>query len=385
MKKKIKIGIVIGQMSNGGAEKQIRILSEKLADQSQYEPVVFCLSNYIQPNGSSLIKTGINFHYFNEENKKYLRKILWLIKKLKNEKCSIVYGILNTGNIYGGISAIIVGIPFISSIRNADPNLPPGIRILTHFFCQKANCVIANSDSCVISLRKNLKVTNSCVYIIPNAVQLEEINIKSRFEPRKEWGIPENAIVIGTIALLKKQKRPKFFIDVFSQFYSQFLFSRPVYFIWIGDGPEHNRVSQIIEKLPNDAKSHLLFVGARNDVVDCLKAFDLFILTSEYEGMPNALLEAMAVGLPCIATKVMGTIDVIKKTEKEIGILASSSDPQEFAKEIFGLMSDLDRMKQMGYESQEHIRENYSSEKMILAHCEVFDNVTKLNNYKEYS
>jgi glycosyltransferase involved in cell wall biosynthesis len=376
--RKRKVGLVIGQLSHGGAERQAVLLAIGLKKYSNYEPVIFCLSNNTGPHGSSLKESAVEYYYFPTHTKNYIRKILWLIDGIKKAQCCLIYGILHVGNIYGGMAASLLRLPYLTSIRSANRALPFILRSISGFFSQRANCVVANSDSCVKSLRDDIGVTNPSVVNIPNAIEVDINNLTS-FDRQMELDIPPDALVVGTVALLKAEKRPDFFIDVGLQILKE---NKCTYFVWVGDGFEKQRVLKIIDTLPEPGRNHFKFIGSRKDVWGYLKSFDLFLLTSEYEGMPNALLEAMSVGLPCVATDVVGTKDVLSAGNEgeEIGILASPSSPPEFADTVLELLTDPARMKRMGLSAQKHIQAHYSLKKMVLAHCDVFNEVLAFKN-----
>jgi glycosyltransferase involved in cell wall biosynthesis len=94
-------------------------------------------------------------------------------------------------------------------------------------------------------------------------------------------------------------------------------------------------------------------------------------LTSAYEGMPNALLEAMSAGLPSVATDVPGTRDVLNAAP-DIGILADPEHPGRFAESLVALLLDPRRMRVIGENAREYVREHHSLEEMTRRYCEVF-------------
>jgi L-malate glycosyltransferase len=376
-----KIGIVIGQLSEGGAERQVVALARGLQASSIYEPIVFSLSDYIEPNGVSLINSGIKtFYYPNHKNS--LDKLIWLIRKLKESNCALIYGILNIGNIYGGFASRLIDVPFIASIRSANPGLTWVIRILSSIMCLLANCVIANSPSCLNSLRKDLRIYHNRVSLIPNMVHMDEPDKEAVAIIRSELGISEYTKVIGCVSRLKPEKRVGFFLEM-----SHFIYlsseNKDLQFLWVGDGPEKTKIPELLEVMPDEMRTMIHFVGAKTNVSDWFSVMDIFVLTSIYEGLPNALLEAMAAGLPCIATNVSGTKDVLSVGEEGevIGILSDPNSPQNFAKDVLELLIDTESMKRIGKSAQEHVKAKYSQNKMVKAHCLVFDEV--LNHKKK--
>jgi len=185
--------------------------------------------------------------------------------------------------------------------------------------------------------------------------------------------------VVGTVANLKQQKRPLFFMDACrhadalwqSQFPDR---SGGLHFVWVGEGVERKRVMAAISGLPPGLGSRIHFPGASTDVPRCLSAFDVFVLTSAYEGMPNALLEALSAELPCVATNVPGTCDVLT-ADGDVGILADPGDPAGFARAVFGLLCDTGRMETVGRNAQQDVRAVYSIERMVSSYAALFTRV----------
>jgi L-malate glycosyltransferase len=376
--RKKKIGIVIGQLSYGGAEQQIVLLAKGLKTSLNYEPIIYCLSDHIEPFGHLLRIAGVQLHVAGDMRSK-IAKLNWLVNEFRQSNCDLIYGVLNVGNIYAGAASLILQLPLITSIRSANRSISFGIRVLTGFFMNRSACVIANSKSCIASLYDDIGVHHRLIRLIHNAVTSDKKSQDARIRLRKKFSIPLDAILIGTVALLKSEKRPEFFINICRKLYSNELDSSlsPYHFLWIGDGPEADRTSAILAELPIGISHTIHFVGARPDISDCLAAMDIFILTSAYEGMPNALLEAMASGLPCVATNVPGTRDVFANAQQgeEIGVLASNNNPEEFSKQLKKLSQNPLRMQAIGRSAKIYIKANFTPEKMIAAFQDVFTNV----------
>lgn len=167
-----RIAIVIGQLGHGGAERQVALLAKGMQQHCDFVPVVFCMSDVTEPYSSILSEAGVEWYAAPALSLPRFWRLLWLIRKLSESRYALVYGVLNAGNIYGGASALVHGIPFIGSIRSANDTLPVRYRILSGLFSKRARIVVANSPSCVISLRDVLGVQHERVCIIPNAVAL---------------------------------------------------------------------------------------------------------------------------------------------------------------------------------------------------------------------
>ena len=138
---------------------------------------------------------------------------------------------------------------------------------------------------------------------------------------RAQLGIPAEALVLGTVARLAKQKRVDKLLRVVSSM------SRDIHCIIAGDGPERSTLMQQAESIDNPARIH--FLGHRENKGDVLDALDIFVLTSDKEGLSNAMLEAMAFGLAVVSTPVSGAAEALGADANGVhaGIVTGFDEP----------------------------------------------------------
>lgn len=129
----------------------------------------------------------------------------------------------------------------------------------------------------------------------------------------------------------------------------------------VGDGPDRPQLERIAVELGID--NDLKFLGLRHDTVDLLQGCWGFVLPSRWEGMPNALLEAMACGLPCVATCVSGSEDII--TDGVNGLLVEPEDPVGLAEALRRIVEDSDLAQQLAQEARKTVVHRYQLDRMI--------------------
>jgi glycosyltransferase involved in cell wall biosynthesis len=373
-----KVGFVIGQLTCGGAERQLALLSKKLRAGSSILPVVFCLSGSTSPLGQVLTDFGVEWIHADTGLGPGLPRLFWLVRSLSRFRCDLLYGLLNVGSIYACAASTLTGAPFIASIRNADPHLPPSVRRPSALACNLARMVVANSASCLSSLRTHLGVRHNRVVVIENGVEDLRNRELERGTARARLGLPADAMVFCTLANLKPQKRPSFFIDVFKHYHA-YAESR-AHFVWQGSGPERPAVEEMWARFPANEQTYLHFLPESSTPQDLLACSDVFLLTSEYEGMPNALLEAMAAGLPCVVADVAGTRDVFSApdgTALDVCVAVPPDDPKSFAEALAELVRDPERMSALGQRAKAHVQQRFSVEKMVDRHVEVFEQLLR--------
>ncbi|MCK4513518.1 glycosyltransferase, partial [bacterium] len=134
-----------------------------------------------------------------------------------------------------------------------------------------------------------------------------------------------------------------------------------VAFLVVGDGPRRQMLTEMAKEL--EIEDAVVFAGARDDVPSLLKLMDVFVLSSLSEGSPNAVLEAMAAGLPVIATDVGGLPDIV--IDGESGILVPPGDWEALEKAITELLADPERAAAMGRMGLANAADKHDIEKVV--------------------
>jgi glycosyltransferase involved in cell wall biosynthesis len=169
---------------------------------------------------------------------------------------------------------------------------------------------------------------------IPNAINTDrfkniQINIK---EKKKSLGIPPGSTLIGSVGRLADQKGYVYFLEAAAKLLTE---NPELYFILIGDGPMAEEHKNHAHKLGID--QNVIFTGGRTDVEELLTCFDLFISSSLWEGLPTVLLEAMAAGVPIIATDIPGTNELIENNYN--GLLVEPYNSESLKSGIIKLLN----------------------------------------------
>ena len=150
---------------------------------------------------------------------------------------------------------------------------------------------------------------------------------------RRSLGYDPDQVVVGTVACLKPQKAPLDFVRAAAEAYSR---DERLRFFIAGDGPQRPAVEAEITRLGLDGVVQLL--GWRRDVVDLYHAMDVFLLTSIFEGLPRSVLQAMAAGVPVVATDVDGTPEVVRN--RQTGLLIPPARPEAAARALLEVVRD---------------------------------------------
>lgn len=182
------------------------------------------------------------------------------------------------------------------------------------------------------------------VSVVPNAVDLARFDrdtVSARAELRARYGLDERAFVIGAVARLRPQKGVTHLVQAMATVAARFPDARALI---VGDGELRADLEAQASAL--GIADRFRFVGHQTDVVAHLAAMDLFVLPSLYEGMPLAVLEAMAAGLPVVATAVDGTPEAV--IDGETGYLVPAGDTPALAAAIVRVLDDRSAAARMG-------------------------------------
>lgn len=172
----------------------------------------------------------------------------------------------------------------------------------------------------------------------------------TRARARRLLGLPPDAPVIGSVGRLDFQKCPEDLVRAVAM-----LKRRDVFTVWIGDGPFRPKVERLIAR--NGLTDRFLLLGERSDVPDLLPGLDVFAMSSLYEGIPCAVVEAMTCGIPVVANAVNAVPDVV--ISGQTGLLSRPGDPEALAGALRHLLDHPDRADLMARAARRHIGQRF--------------------------
>ncbi len=209
------------------------------------------------------------------------------------------------------------------------------------------------------------------VRVVPNGVDLARLRRhRPRTEVRRELGLAPEAVAVGLVARLDHWgKGHREFFTALAALPDGY----PVEALIIGGGRREAEMRRLAAELGLAGRVH--FLGQRDDVPDLLSALDLFVLPSHSEGVSLALLEAMAAGLPVIATAVGGLPEVV--TDGDNGLLVPPEDPEALATALERLLEDPALAQRLGANARRHVEENFSLERLGREINEIYTELIK--------
>lgn len=227
---------------------------------------------------------------------------------------------------------------------------------------------VACSQGTAVTARQKERVPAHLMRVIPNGIPLGDFDPThtERGRIRRDLGIPESALVIGTVGRLASEKDQQLLLAATAP-----LMGRPgkagveLHVVLVGDGPER----AALEASAAPLAPFVHFTGVRSDVSALLSSFDIFALTSKTEGLPLVIPEAMAAGLPVVATAVGGVPDIVPPT---VGLLAHAGNARELEAAFQRLAQDVDERTRMGEAAVRFARAEFSIETMTDRYLELY-------------
>ncbi len=197
------------------------------------------------------------------------------------------------------------------------------------------------------------------IVYIPNSIEVNNLSgSRDAKRLRQTLGLDPERPVVMQVGRLSAQKNPLVFVEGAAQVIQE---QPDAQFVLVGEGPMREVITQRAESLGLNGAVRLL--GWRDNAVDLMAAADVVSLTSEWEGMPHTLLEAMAKSRPVVATAVNGCPDVV--ADGKTGFLVPPGDTLSWARRVIDLLNTPDLMDEMGQRGKERVAERFSQGKMI--------------------
>jgi len=373
---RIKVAYLIETAGRAGAETALVNLVRHL-DRERYLPVAATGG----PGwlADELRALGADVHYIpsTEGTRFSTRTLAAILRLLRDQRPHVVHAFLFQMNLHGTIAARLLRIPVIAGVGSKHYQSAKWRRIMGWRLIARLSSVVT-VNSCHLGdafCRYARPPAPDKVVVIPNGVDAQRFaHPRPRSAVRQELGIPDSAPVIGTVGRTDPVKGHRFLIEAMAGIAHHFPHARLVV-VGAKVTPEFAALRRLAVIFGVDDK--VVFTGAREDAPDLLAAMDLFVLPSLSEGMSNALLEAMAAGLPIVATAAGGNPEVIG--EDGAGVLVKPGSPAELAEAICPLLHDPEAARAMGGRARRRVVERYGLAQVASAYCSIYDRLARRN------
>ncbi|WP_456405975.1 glycosyltransferase [Caldithrix abyssi] len=365
--KKIKVAHLINYLSPAGKEVGIVKLLNGL-NPDVFAPVLIVMGKVFDTMGLDVDKTKLLEIVKGEGND---FSLIFKLKEIFKEEGLDIVHTHSWGTLVEGITAArLARVPIVIHGEHGSYHKDFKRKWVQKIMFSWSDQVLSVSALLADDLSRTLGVKREKILPILNGVDTEKFKPQpeKREFYRKKLNVNADSIIIGTIGRPMKVKNHQLMIKALARLKKK---NRSVKFIIIGDTPKYS-LREELEKLARELRvlEDVLFLGYRDDIPGYLNAFDIFVLPSLSEGCSNVIQEAMATGLPIVASRVGGNPELIEH-ERE-GLLFTSNSLEELVTAIQYLIENPQRAKQLGQNALKKARRQFALPVMIKSYEELY-------------
>ncbi len=362
----VRVAQIILDMGFGGAEKLVRDLSFGV-NHDRYSKQVICLDN-INSFDMAFYTNNISLSLIKRRKCKFdincMRNIFYYIR---SNQIKLLHAHDLTSLSYAAFAGFRLGIPVMMTEHSRhyiDERLLRRLEkrflgLFTKRFVEVSPHLAEQSVA-----RDGIPARK--VLVIENGVDLERFDTANAEAFRRELGCGESSLLVGMVGRLEEIKGPLPLLRAFARIADRFPDARLVY---AGTGAQRDSLLQAVAEAGLAERVHLL--GTRSDIPEIMRGLDVVVLPSLSEGLPFALLEAMAAARPVVASSV-GRIPQVLENESS-GLLAPPGDEQALAAALEQVLDAPDRARRMGLRGREIVATRYTLQSMIRAYERIYD------------
>lgn len=281
-----------------------------------------------------------------------------LARILKDNEIDVLHCHVHKPTVYGVMAAKLAGTPVVlSHVHGLGRSRNFRRKLMNYLLSRKCSRIISVANGVKEDvLRNNWRMPADKVVVLENSVDYErfaEVSI-DKTEARRMLGVSPDAFVFGTVGRLAPTKGLSFLIEAFSRAKEKIASAQ---LVLLGTGQSQAELEQQASKTSCSDSIH--FLGHRDNIEQLYRAMDVFVLSSVAEGMPRAILEAMAAGVPCIATEVGGVPEILPN--RDVGRLVPAKDPIALAQAMIDFaQSPAEQIEELAKEASDRVRRYYS-------------------------
>ena len=369
MNNRIKVLHIITNLPVGGAQDNTLLTVERL-DRARYEVSLMC-----SPEGHWVRRAAhipdLNLIFIDELVRpiSIFRDLIafWRIyRHIRKQRYTIVHTHSSKPGFTGRLAAWLARVPVIVHTIHGFPfhDFMPAFarhfyirieRLLSRLTTRLVTVSKLNLEKAVkLGLAEREKFVN-----IYSGIDFEKFSvIADVYRKRQELGVAEHEYVVGMVGRFSEQKAPWNFIAAMPHVLHRYRNTR---FVMVGDGELMAEMKALAEKL--EVSRHVSFLGFRDDVAEILQTFDVYVLSSQWEGLGRSLTEAMFLGRAVVATDVEGVPELVQ--HGKTGILVPANNPEALAREIASLLADPEKRARLGHVAREKVDDTFDANRMV--------------------
>lgn len=355
---------ILDNLDRGGAQTMLRSLIAGLSARG-YRQHIICLNGTFNAQVvASMQQAGASVDIIGRPRLYALIGFWHIVRELRRRKPDLVHTELPWGDLIGRTAARIAGIrPIVSTVTARYEDKPRIQLMLDRITAPWADRVAFQSAEIVEFSIANEGVRREQVHCIPNGVEPDTIDRTAvATDLRRRHGGGAGTIV-GMVARLHRQKAHADLLNAFAK-----VASGDVCLWLIGDGPERDRLMTLVRQL--GIEERVFFAGDQDNPRDWIAAIDIFVHPTYFEGLPLAVLEAMAMAKPIIATRVDGLCSLLDSGVH--GWLVPPGDTNALAEAIRYAMDHSEHAASVARAGAKRVLEKFSAERVVKNYHELF-------------
>lgn len=371
--KKLRVLHVTFDMAIGGTEQVIRQLVLNLPS-TEFTNEIFCIDGKVGAVGDALAATGIPIHQAARRGGLDKKLIRTLRQTISDGQFDIVHCHQYSPWVYGWFAAwgTKAKVVFTEHGRFFPDRYRGKALPLNVLMALTTSAITAISAATRDALAKYEWVPKFKVKVVYNGIQPLQPDLSQVAALREELKITPNQLVLGTVARLDPVKNQSMMLRAFANVVADYPDTR---LLIVGDGPSRSMLETLAVELA--IEQQVMFTGFKTNVADYLALMRVYLLSSHTEGTSMTLLEAMHLGLPCVATAVGGNPEIV--LHAETGLLSADDNAEQFAAHIKQLLDSKAEAKRLGSSGLQRFNQSFSVEQMVMQYKFIY---LKVSNYE---
>ncbi len=360
----------------GGAEVVVSSLTRWLRGRNA-EVEVGCLDE-VGTLGEELRKEGVSLVWYQRKPGKDILLPWRIARHLRGSSIDVIHAHQMTPFVYGMVAKFMTGVPLILTEHG---RLYPDVasarrRAFNRIFGSSVDRITAVSGAVLRSLVTVEGFRPDVIEVLYNGVDVERLSrpLSDHHTARRRIGVPPDARVIGTVGRLHPDKNYELLLRATAILRNDTL---NVFLVIVGAGPEEERLRVLAGELGLSQRT--VFLGERRDIEEILPAFDVFALPSRTEGTPVTLLEAMAAGIPIVATAVGGVPELLDDGREALLVRVDASSDQgplaPFAAALSRVLTDAELRCSLIGNARSRARRSFSRDAIFQRYQSLYDEV----------
>lgn len=361
----VKVLYTITSLGGGGAERQLYLLLSRL-DRTRFRPIVVTYHDGVWRHPIEGLPVPVVVVDYKRGRARALLRTIEVIRRLRP---TIVHAIGMTANALGGLSAILARHPPLSgrrrpflivSERNEPVRLGRGHVARQRALGRLAQRIITNSHHAATFYRDHRIVPARKITVVQNGIEVAGYEISRG---------SSSGASLAYVASFHEQKNHELLIRALVHLKERFP-SLVVHLV--GDGERRRAIEEMV--VEQGLTDHVAFHGFRKDVPQLLAQLDAYVHVAAYEGISNAVMEAMACALPCITLDIPGNRELIQNGDTGIMV---PNDPAALVNALISVLSNPAHAREIGSMARESLSRSFSVERMVARTESAYDSVLR--------